>query len=346
MTSRNSRKSWNIRLRSASPRLPRTSRNVARPVPSPYHPGRKWRVWVHANSPETEPALDRAGGLSGDGAAGGRAPPADRAAPTVEEGDRYAALPAEAGEPQLGLGELPIGREEAAVFVRVGVPDHDLEHAALGAHGAAHQRDLQQVAHDLGRPSQVVDGLEQRHDWERTALDAGGVCEQTRLLGEQIHAQDVRHVVGHAQDKGADGVAVEALPRLVDQAEHTDGLGRLWGWRGSVGPERPRELTLQPCAPFGRRRRGRLARGPGPPQRGYACVHAWRIVADVEPEGAEPERLHFPAHRADEELGGAPDARRHEPGLERAQVADRSEERRVGKEGRWSGSQTREHKTI
>src|SRR2546429_7342759 len=48
---------------------------------------------------EAEPALDRAGGLGGDGAAGGRSASADRAAAAVEKGDRHAALPAEPGEP-------------------------------------------------------------------------------------------------------------------------------------------------------------------------------------------------------------------------------------------------------
>src|SRR2546429_6393898 len=71
---------------------------------------------------EAEPALDRAGGLGGDGAAGGRSAPADRAAAAVEKGDRHAALPAEPGEPYLSLGELPVGCEEAAVLVRAVVP--------------------------------------------------------------------------------------------------------------------------------------------------------------------------------------------------------------------------------
>src|SRR5207249_9307953 len=46
---------------------------------------------------ETEPALDRAGGLGGDGAAAGRSAPADRAAAALEKGDRHAARPAEPG---------------------------------------------------------------------------------------------------------------------------------------------------------------------------------------------------------------------------------------------------------
>src|SRR2546421_13117093 len=62
MTSRNSRKSLNIRLRSASPCVPRTSRNVARPLPNPYQPGMEWRFWGPAETPG-----------KGRGAAGGRA---------------------------------------------------------------------------------------------------------------------------------------------------------------------------------------------------------------------------------------------------------------------------------
>ena len=224
---------------------------------------------------EAEPALDRAGGLRGDGAAGGRAPAAHGAAPAMEEGDRHSAFPAQAGEPQLGLGELPVGEEEAAVLVRVGVHDHHLEYAALGTHGAAHQGNLQQVTHDLGRPSQIVDGLEQRHDRERAALDPGGVREQPRLLGQQIDAEDVRHVVRHAQDEAADRFAVEAVPRLVNQPEEIDCLRGFRRRSRPVRTQRASQLALQPGAPFGRRGRRRLARVPGTPQRGYGRVHAW-----------------------------------------------------------------------
>ncbi len=134
----------------------------------------------------------------------------------------------------------------------------------------------------------------------------------------------------HAENERADRFAVEAMLRLVDQLEQTDGLGR-FRWRlGSVGPERTRQLTLQPGAPFGGSRRRRLARVPRPPHRGEGDVHARRVVTDVEPEGREPERLDFPAHRSNQQLGAAPATPRHEPGLEGAQIADQLVGRAIG----------------
>jgi len=149
------------------------------------------------------------------------------APPPVEERDRDATLPAESGEAELGFRELPVGREEAPVFVRVGVADHHLEGSAplLGAHAAAHQRHLQQIAHDVGRPSQIVDRFEQRHDRERAALHARGVGEQPRLLREEVDAQDVGDIVRHTEDEGPDRLAVETAPDLMDQTEQVDRLG-------------------------------------------------------------------------------------------------------------------------
>src|SRR6266513_2388669 len=66
---------------------------------------------------EPEPPGDRAGRLGRDGASGRGAPAAHRAAAPVEERDGHAALRAEPREPALGLGELPVRREKAAVLV-------------------------------------------------------------------------------------------------------------------------------------------------------------------------------------------------------------------------------------
>jgi len=111
-----------------------------------------------------------------------------------------------------------LDEKEAAVLVRVGVPDHHLEHAALGTHGAAHQRDLQQVAHDLGRPAQVVDGLEQRHD-RSVHLNPGGVREQSRLLASRYTPRMSATSCVMLRMKLPTASLVEALPHLVNQAE-------------------------------------------------------------------------------------------------------------------------------
>src|SRR4029077_7615157 len=80
---------------------------------------------------EAQSALDRSSRLGCDCPASRCASAAHRATAPMKERDRHAALPAEAREPDLSLGELPVGGEKAAVLVRIGVADHDFEHTAL-----------------------------------------------------------------------------------------------------------------------------------------------------------------------------------------------------------------------
>src|SRR5256712_757724 len=109
-----------------------------------------------------------------------------------------------------------------------------------------------------------------------------------------------------------------------NEREQAEGRERRGGGGGPPrgGAGRATELVLQPGAPLGCRGRGRVAGVPGPPQRRERAVDPRRVVADVEPEGREPERFHFAAYRADEEIGGALAPRCDEPVLERAPVGD------------------------
>ena len=61
--------------------------------------------------------------------------------------------------------------------------------AAEGAHGAAHQRQRQQLAQDGGGALEIVDGLEQRDDADGAALDALGICKEAGIFGEQVDAE-------------------------------------------------------------------------------------------------------------------------------------------------------------
>src|SRR5665811_2576286 len=58
---------------------------------------------------DAKAATDRAGGLGGDGPAGGGATARNRTAAAMEEGDRRARLLADAGEIGLRLRQLPVG---------------------------------------------------------------------------------------------------------------------------------------------------------------------------------------------------------------------------------------------
>src|SRR2546430_11404142 len=88
-----------------------------------------------------------------------------------------------------------------------------------------------------------------------------------RLFGEQVYAEDVRHVVRHAQDEGSHRFAVEALAHLVNQPEQADGLERL-EWRGRPGRRGGGgggELILPPRGPPRGRPPGGGGPRPGPP---------------------------------------------------------------------------------
>ena len=241
----------------------------------------------------------------------------------MEERDRDAALPPQPRELDLRLRELPVRREEAAVLVRVRVAEHDLVHAALCADAAPDHGHLEQLAHDLRRAPQVVDGFEQRDDGKGAALRPGGVGEQSGFLGEQVRAEHVRRVMGHTEDEAADRLAVALVSQLAGQPEHTERLGRLGRQtRRTVGAERLGELALEPAAPRHGARSRRVALVARPPQRGECSVEPRAVLAEVEPERAEPKGLHLPSHGSHEQLGGAAGAGVGEAGFERLEVRD------------------------
>ena len=275
---------------------------------------------------DAEAAPNRARGLCRDRPPGRGAAPAHRAPAAVEEGDGNAALAPQPGEPELSLGELPVGRQKPAVLVGVGVADHHLEHPPLFPHAAAHQRDLEQLPYHVGGAPQVVDRLEQRDDGERTALGAGGVGEEPGLLREHVCAEHVGDAVRHAQHEAADGLAIEAIARLADQAEHARRFGRpslrRQVGRRVVGAERPHQLRLQPGAPLGGLGRGRLGGAAGAPQRAQCLVQARGVLADVQSERAEPEGFHLAAHRPHEQPGRRGALRLGETRFQGAQVDD------------------------
>ena len=238
----------------------------------------------------------------------------------MEERDRHAALAAESREPQLRLGELPVGREKAAVLVRVGVADHHFEHPTLRPDAAAHERHLEQVPRDLRRPAQVVDRFEQRDDRQRAALHARRIREQARFLGEEVDAEHVGRVVRHAEDKAADRLAVEPIAHFTNQPEQAAELLGFRRRRGAISPQRASQLAHEPGAPCSRRRIGRLAGVSRAPQSGEGAGQSRSIVPHVEPEGAEAEPLDLAEKRPHEEVRSAGAARRDESGLEGTEV--------------------------
>jgi len=195
---------------------------------------------------------------------------------------------ADAGQLRLRLGELPVRGDEAAVFVRIGITDHHLLHAALPVRGAADERDGERLAHDGGRGPEIGDGLEQGHDGHGANLSAGGIEEEAAFFSKQIGAENVVDRARHREDEGAERVAVDPAPHVSRLAEHGDqlgGVGREVGHESRRG-ERARELAQQPDAPFAaadlRRRRLAVA-GRRPPQGLQRRRGARGVLAEVEP---------------------------------------------------------------
>ncbi len=119
---------------------------------------------------DAELAVEAVDGLGEDGAVGGAAAAAYGAASAVEEAEGDAAVAGYLVEGAVGFVDLPGAGDHAAVFVGVGVAEHDFlmvvpafEEGFVGFAGP-------ELAHDGGCVLEVFDGLEEG-DW----LEAGVV---------------------------------------------------------------------------------------------------------------------------------------------------------------------------
>ncbi len=171
-------------------------------------------------------AIHRARRLGEDGVEARPAAASHRAATAVEQPQGDAMLGLELlellGQRDLGAIQLPVGGEEAAVLVAVGIAQHDL----LLAAGALHQpRDAGQgieVAHDGRGVAQVFDGFEQRRHQQLgvAVVAAQGAVEQPRLLLQQQQFKQIADGLGVRDDVLADGAWAEVSPGAVGSVEH------------------------------------------------------------------------------------------------------------------------------
>lgn len=112
-------------------------------------------------------AGDGAGGLGQDGVEAGTAAASDGAAAAVKEAQADVAGGEDVDECAFGLVERPVGREETAVLVAVGVTQHDFLGAVLRAlHALADFGQVEPGGHDVGAALQVGDGFEEGDDHE------------------------------------------------------------------------------------------------------------------------------------------------------------------------------------
>ena len=117
-------------------------------------------------------AVERVEGLGEDGAMRGSAAAAHRAAAAVEEAQLDAGFARDHMQVAMRAEDLPRGGQHAAVFVRVGVAEHDLLPVAPTGEEFAVVGTAPELAADGGRVAQVFDGFEERHR-HQAGIDAG-----------------------------------------------------------------------------------------------------------------------------------------------------------------------------
>lgn len=130
--------------------------------------------------------------VSGSGTAG------DGAAAAVEEARGDAVFGGGLAEGLLGAVEGPTGGEDAAVFVRVRVTEHDL---LAGCVAAFDDGVVEEGIEDGRGVIQVVHGFEKRDDFERAHEAVIGRCGETGFAGEEEDAEEVGELAGHRDDE-------------------------------------------------------------------------------------------------------------------------------------------------
>ncbi len=168
-------------------------------------------------------AVDR---LGEDGAMGGAAAAADGSAAAVEEAQGHAALAGHLVERAVGLVDLPGAGDHAAIFVGVGVAEHDLllvvpgfEQRLVGLAGP-------EFAHDGGSVLEILDGLEERDGLEAGIVAAAASTSTLRRGGRARGREHVFGAGGSADDVLADGFGGVGLLQFGDGAEGVENSRR------------------------------------------------------------------------------------------------------------------------
>ena len=184
--------------------------------------------------------VDGAFGLGEDGVVGGAAAAADGAAPAVEEAEGDVVVLGGGYEVEFGVVKGPVGGEVAAVFVGVGVAEHDFLHIAALFQIVTVEGDGPELFDDVGAGLEVFDGFEEGDDVD----GAGGVVavgvDEAEFFEEHHGFEQVGDGLGH----GDDGVGYHTGPEVVDCLfcggdEVEFALGGFAEGVGVVGDERP-----------------------------------------------------------------------------------------------------------
>ena len=241
-----------------------------------------------------------AGWLGIDGAVRRTAAPADRSAPAVKEPQPHTALARYLVQGAVGAEDLPGAGEHAAVFVGVGISQHDLLRIAPGLQQPAIAGRLPQLAADGRRVAQIFNGFEQRNRHQArvgaTALHAHAA--QPRKPNHIEHIFGARSAADHVV---TNGFRSGRCFQLGNRAEGIDHVG------GGCGKRR-------------RHRRGACrVTLPGPgffERRGMQP----RMLADIERLQMKTEGAHLEYQRINQGMGQPGTAVLDQAGVHNLQV--------------------------
>ncbi len=238
----------------------------------------------------------------------GTGPTGNRAAPTMKVSKLDAVLFADGGDRFLRVVECPLTREDATVFVRVAVAEHDLLawRAAPSGKGEAgfDGRVGKVVIDDPGSVREVAESFKERDDLKGTD---GLVCVGFGEAGfacEEVHEKEVGELAGHTHDERSGAGSARATVIDEDAVAFANGIGFGTGglvdvkkgpWRLQLGGEEGNPIGFAPVG------KGAAVFDPGGfEELGGGFIVEGAVLTDVEFGHVKPEGFEFPLQGANE----------------------------------------------
>ncbi len=147
----------------------------------------------------------------------------------MEEPQPNSAFASGVDQGQLGAVDRPVGGQVPAVLVRIGVSEHDFLHVAAGGHHGAVERKIKHRLQNRRAVVQVVDGLEQRRNPDRTVGLVSRSVQQPDLFHQNGRLEHVRHRPAHRDDVVGNGCGTVSLDREGGGTDDVEFFARQFG---------------------------------------------------------------------------------------------------------------------
>ena len=227
---------------------------------------------------ELEMPAQRVRGAGEDGSTHGTPAATDGAAPAVEQRQPHTVAGGRLGELGFRAVKQPGRGEGARLLGRVGIAQHDLLVATASVDLFSIDSITKECIEHPISAFQRGRGLEEGHDVEARGIEAGSP-------GQGHDVEDILGLAGEADDVAPTGLGPEAGLDVGDGAERLEHLA-------SADAIAHLDALGLPLV---------AVRGPG--QCLDRCPMDLAVLADLQRQGMEPERLDLPAQRLDLAVG-------------------------------------------